>query len=510
MGRKRMQLVLATLLLLSACSADNSPAEGRPRPVIVDYSPTVSDVGALLYLLSNPDVEVVAVTLPVTGEAGCELGIEVTLGILAMFERDDIPVACDPDRPSDAGQWPEAFVGGIDALALALPDAIGKIDDRPAHQLIADIVADSTEPVALYAVAPLTNISRTLDRHPEVVDGLDEIVIMGGAVDAAGNVAGTDAEWNLWIDVPAAAAVMESAVPITLVPLDATDFVPTPGFWQVDLEEAEQSAAVSYLRSMVSIFPQVTSGFFYLWDELAAAVTAGFDSVDTVEMNLEVVAEPGIRYGATVRDPDGQLVKVATAVPDPDAFYAHFLTTLSGAPATVRGTVQLTGRSIPQSVGPDSPPEEVLAFWLARGLGGEVESAASVVATGAPWVGLGESPDVFVAGSGPYGAFDVGMACSSAGQLALCNATWNDLWLEANPDVEMGHLRARAEVVDGIIVGFDEFSFAPDLGEAFTEHSGWLVAERPDEFAAACGSDTASPECSALLVSTAVEWVASR
>ena len=27
-----------------------------PTPVIVDYSPTVSDVGGILYLLSNPEV----------------------------------------------------------------------------------------------------------------------------------------------------------------------------------------------------------------------------------------------------------------------------------------------------------------------------------------------------------------------------------------------------------------------------------------------------------------------
>ncbi|MFB3044045.1 MAG: hypothetical protein ACE1Y9_01035, partial [Acidimicrobiia bacterium] len=77
-----------------------------PTPVIVDYSPTVSDVGGLMYLLAHPDVEVIAISLPVTGEAGCDLGFEVTLGILMMFGQEETPVACDPETPSHARSWP--------------------------------------------------------------------------------------------------------------------------------------------------------------------------------------------------------------------------------------------------------------------------------------------------------------------------------------------------------------------------------------------------------------------
>lgn len=508
-GRRLLGMLLASWLAVSACSAGETAGSGA-LPVIVDYSPTVSDVGALLYMLSNPDLDVRAVTLPVTGEAGCELGVEVTLGILAMFERDDIPVACDPERPEGIGEWPEAFVAGHDALALALPDPIGAVDDRVAHQLIADVLAESEQPVVLYAVAPLTNVARLLTNHPEAIDNVDRIVIMGGAVDVPGNVAGTDAEWNLWIDVPAAAQVISSGAPITLVPLDATDFVPTPGFWIKDLEEARQSEPIKYLTSMVRVFPQVTSGFFYLWDELAAAVVVEEDLATTVDMNIAVGEEPGPRFGATVRDGDRPVVSVATAVPDPEAFYGHFLTTLSGQVATVRSTLQLTDESVPQSAGPASSPEEVLAFWLVRALAGDVESAATVVAPAAPWVGLGDSPDAFIAGSKPYGAFDMQLACSSAESLALCNVTWNDLWMDANPDIDQGQMRVRAEVADGVIVAFEEFSFGPGVIAAFDGHLTWLAAKRPEQLSAACGVDDSSPECAELLVGTVNEWVAER
>jgi inosine-uridine nucleoside N-ribohydrolase len=505
---RSLRLVVAAVLLVAACSSTTD--ESDRTPVIVDYSPTVSDVGALLYLLSNPGVEVLAVTLPVTGEAGCELGVEVTLGILAMFDRGDIPVACDPDRPPGAGEWPEAFIGGNDALALALPDAIGDLDPRPAHQVIADVAADSDRPVVLYAVAPLTNVARALDTHPQLIEDLEKIVIMGGAVDVAGNVAGTGAEWNLWIDVPAAAHVIGSDIPVTLVPLDATNDVPTPGFWDLDLQEAEQSEAVRYLGSMVRAFPATTSGFFYLWDELAAAVAAGEELVEVEQVPLVVIEEPGPQFGSTVRDSSGHMVSVATAVPDPDGFYEHFLTTLAGVPTTARGSLELDAGEVPSAIQTDSPPEEVLAFWLVAALSGATDAAGSVVAADAPWPGLGNSPDAFVSGSAPYEASDTELACTAAGQVALCSATWTDLWIAAIADFDRGWMRARAVIEDGTIVEFLELSFSPEVTTAFDEHFTWLERAYPSRLAEACGLDGASAECSQLLIDTAEEWVANR
>ena len=41
-------------------------------PIVVDYSPTLSDVTALLYLASDPAVDLLAVTLAGTGESRCD------------------------------------------------------------------------------------------------------------------------------------------------------------------------------------------------------------------------------------------------------------------------------------------------------------------------------------------------------------------------------------------------------------------------------------------------------
>lgn len=468
-------------------------------PLIVDYSPTVSDVGALLYLLSDPGVEVLAITLPATGEAGCELGIDVTLGILEMFGRHDIPVACDSEVPSGAEAWPAEFLAGNEALAAGLPTG-GSADPRLAHQLIADVAAATEEPVVIFAVAPLTNIALALERHPELTGHLDSIVIMGGAIDVPGNVESGDAEWNLWIDVPAAASVFESGVPITLVPLDATNDVPVPASWQDSLDGAGANEPTEYLRGLVETFPAVTSGFFYLWDELAASVAVGEDLVVTEQTSVMVVTEAGPGAGSTVRDPGGVPISVATAVPDPDRFYAHFLETLAGSPVELQdeGDSDIGGAG-----------EDVLADWLVAGVAGDVEGAAGLVAGDATWIGpVGASPQVFVEGAAPYKASDVEVTCTSDQGRAVCEATWTDLWIEAIPELDRGWMRVRALVEDGRIVAFDEWIYDEDLVTAFESHFAWLENENPRRLAEACAADSGSKPCSELLIDTVDEWIA--
>ncbi len=492
-------------------STEGELGESGSRAVILDYSPTVSDVGALLYLLTHPDVDLLAVALPTTGEAGCDLGVDVTLGILDMLGKSGVPVACGSAVPDGAEPWPGEFLAGHASLASGLSFTGKGGDARSASQLIADVVAGSARPVTLVAVAPLTNVAEVIESRPEVASGLDRLVIMGGAVDTAGNVFDSDAEWNLWIDVPSAVQVLESNIPITFVPLDATNHVPVPELWQLDLDNAEQSPAIAYLAGLVGIFPAVTSGFYYLWDELAASVAAGDEVVSTELMNLMVSEEAGASYGSIVEDPSGRSVEVAVGVSDPDAFYDKFLSTLAGVRVSrTADATPIAPDDIPTSVDGESPPGAVLAYWMDNALRGEVAAAGEVVAPGAPWTGLGASADAFVEGSAPYEVVITSIACTTNGDVASCRTDWTDRWIDANPELESGSVSVRAEVVDGFIVTFESVSFGGAVEAAFNAHFAWLGAEQPDSFREACAADSASKECSQLLVDTVDDWVASR
>jgi pyrimidine-specific ribonucleoside hydrolase len=317
-------------------SVATTPPSDSGIPVILDYSPTVSDVGALLYLLSEPRVRLLAVTMPATGEAACDLGLQVTLRVLALYGRDDVPVACGSRVPPTAGVWPEAFLAGSRNLGFGLPAAIGVPDERDAPGLLADVIARADVPVVLVAVAPLTDLADALELDPGLTDGLDRIVIMGGAVDVPGNVFTGPVEWNVWIDVEAASRVLTADVPTTLVPLDATNDVPVPSTWRLVLERADGGPGLDALRRLAALFPAVTSGGFYLWDELAAMVAVDPTIVATASLPVSVVTT-GPRRGATVHDPAGRELVVATGVPDPDLVYVRFLSGVAGEEVALHG-----------------------------------------------------------------------------------------------------------------------------------------------------------------------------
>jgi len=87
--------------------------------------------------------------------------------------------------------------------------------------LIEALTATEAGTITLCALGPLTNIALMLVKAPEVAPKIRELVIMGGAGFELGNVSPA-AEFNIHVDPHAAAIVVDSGVPITMIPLDVT------------------------------------------------------------------------------------------------------------------------------------------------------------------------------------------------------------------------------------------------------------------------------------------------
>lgn len=94
--------------------------------------------------------------------------------------------------------------------------------------------AEQERPVPVLALRPLTNLVMALNEVADPSTCVKEMVIMGGAVEVAGNLAGGNpekaandvAEWNIHADPHAADAVFRMDFSQVLVPLDATNDVP--------------------------------------------------------------------------------------------------------------------------------------------------------------------------------------------------------------------------------------------------------------------------------------------
>jgi purine nucleosidase len=87
--------------------------------------------------------------------------------------------------------------------------------------LIETLRSAETKTITVCALGPLTNIAMALLKAPEVADNIHELVVMGGAGFELGNVTPA-AEFNIHVDPHAAAIVIDSGVPITMIPLDVT------------------------------------------------------------------------------------------------------------------------------------------------------------------------------------------------------------------------------------------------------------------------------------------------
>lgn len=299
------------------------PARDRPIPVHVDYSPTLSDAGALLYLAASPAYDLRAVTLAGTGESRCAAAVPTTLALLASAGRGDVPVACGSTEPVGPGHaWPDAWRAAADTLLDPLDlEPAGAADDTAAAAV--DLLADTareTDGLVVVALGPLTNLARAVTERPEFVDAVAMTYVMGGAVAVAGNAPNGVAEWNVYADPIAAAVVVRSGLAITLVPLDATRFVPA------DAGLAARMPA-GPLRELWEVGKPWQTGLF-LWDELTAVLAGRPELARVGPMRIDVVTE-GTEVGRTVADAAGREVMVVGR-PDRRAVEDEFLAGLAG------------------------------------------------------------------------------------------------------------------------------------------------------------------------------------
>ncbi len=310
--------------------ADAARADGKPHRVILDYSPTLSDVSALMYLSQHPEVELLAVTLVGTGESHCDPGVANTIGLLELAGLPDVPVACgQTDAIGSGNEWPAEWRQRSDALVgLVLPS--GRPGDGiDAADLLAEVASAQNGPVTIVAVGPLTNVAAALQRHEDFDDDVARIVTMGGAFDVSGNAPNRSAEWNYYIDPTAVEIVFGSGIPVTVVPLDATNDVPVTRQWFDELALHRTTAAAGAVHDLLSATPGWELGFSF-WDELAAAVVVD-PTLAIFEQRRVVVVTEGSQVGSTHTAADGDGVSVHVAMSaDAERFEHELLTGLNG------------------------------------------------------------------------------------------------------------------------------------------------------------------------------------
>jgi inosine-uridine nucleoside N-ribohydrolase len=326
----RLALCMVFLSVLGVFSGPAPASAEDPVPVVIDSDMTTDDWMATLFLLNDPTFEVKAITVTGTGFAYCNAGVQSALGLLALTDYGDVPVSCGSESPLLGDNAPPAeWRTTTDTLkGLDLPEGGQPVDqDAVAH--FTSVIQDSTEPVTVLALGPLTNIAAAFDARPALTEKIEMIYVMGGAVDVEGSHVSdenTAAEWNIFCDPHAARLVFESGAPITLVPLDATNEVPVSPEFVAELEAQKTSPEAEFISKLLANNAEsIESGNYYFWDPLAAVVMSDPSLVTLTPRDVTVIDTPGAPDdGRTKPVANGSAILVATA-PDGDALEASLI-----------------------------------------------------------------------------------------------------------------------------------------------------------------------------------------
>lgn len=276
----------------------------KARKIILDVDPGIDDALALTLALFDPRIEVVAVTA-VGGSVSPE---QATRNVQTIIETLDPPrwprvgAATAPDRPLPADN---AHLYGADGLGNNNFPVSQLVHKHLSTKVIADELRAAPEEVTIVTMGPLTNVAGAFRRDPALVSQAGQLMIMGGAFGAGGNVTPA-AEFNMFCDPLAARDVLRQPTTMTMIPLDVTRQI-VMTFGDLDRLPSESTKAGRFLRKVLPfVFRTHRQEYglegIRLQDTVALVAVLHPELFTTERMAIDVETHGELTVGATVAD----------------------------------------------------------------------------------------------------------------------------------------------------------------------------------------------------------------
>ncbi|KAM7279149.1 hypothetical protein ACFE04_006283 [Oxalis oulophora] len=313
--------------------------EARPHRIILDTDVDTDDLFALLYLLklNRSEFELVAITINTNAWTNAGHGVNMIYDILYMMARDDVAVGVGGEGgildsgtilPDVGGYLPIIEQGmstaGYCRYRQAIPvgrrlDADSNFGIRKeflpqgrrkysplrqptSQQVMIDKISEG--PINVFLIGGHTNFALLIMSHPHLKKNVEHIYVMGGGV-RSGNPTGccpknaitkcqprqcgdpgnlfTDyisnpyAEFNIFGDPFAAYQVFHSGIPVTLVPLDATNTIPISESFYHAFEQSQYTheAQLCFKSLKLAHDTWFSDNFFssyFMWDSFMSGV----------------------------------------------------------------------------------------------------------------------------------------------------------------------------------------------------------------------------------------------
>ncbi len=291
--------------------------------LIIDCDPGIDDAIALLLAFAHPNsLDLVGISV-VAGNLPLETTTNNARKICELAGRS-LPVFAGCSRPLLVPLLYADHVHGASGLGGAqLPDPSGTLRREHGVDWLVETLRYASEPIGLATLGPLTNLALAIVKEPAIVPNIAQIVMMGGAI-GDGNVT-PFAEFNVYADPHAAQIVLNSGIPIVMIPLDVThQAIATPA--RRDRIRAIGNRVSETVLAMIEGYgleEQAARG----WDGpplhdacvIAYWLRPELFEVESMAIRVELAGDE-IGRSKVVDEGDGGIVRVATGI-DSDGFY---------------------------------------------------------------------------------------------------------------------------------------------------------------------------------------------
>ncbi|KAA8545046.1 hypothetical protein F0562_019855 [Nyssa sinensis] len=329
-------VIVVWLLALSGLVGNwSSAVDASPRRILMDTDVNMDDIFALFYLLkqNKSEFSLQAITINANEWSDAGHAINHLYDILFMMDHDDIPVGVGgeggilPDGTilGDVGGYlpiidqDNSTVGGCRYRQAIPVGSKGRLDVdtnfglrkgflprgvrkySPLQQLTAQQVmidAISAGPIVVFLMGSHTNFAIFLMKNPHLKKNIEHIYVMGGAVRPncpknanysskpgecgnRGNLypdySNPYAEFNIFGDPFAAYVVLHSGIPLTLIPLDATNTIPVNDNFFKAFEQNQNTYEAKYCFQSLKIahdtwYNDQFYKNYFMWDSFMAGV----------------------------------------------------------------------------------------------------------------------------------------------------------------------------------------------------------------------------------------------
>ncbi|XP_076959229.1 nucleoside hydrolase 3-like [Bidens hawaiensis] len=337
--------LLYVLIMVKSGTARFDGHANSPYRVILDTDVDTDDLFALLYLLkyNRSEFDLQAVTINTNSWTNAGHAANQIYDILYMMGRDDVDVGVGGDGgiledgtiQQDVGGYLPIIdqgrgtsgpcryrqsipVGGGGRLDIDtnmgfrrsfLPQGnrrYSPLRQPTAQQVLIKTISEG--PVTVLITGAHTNLAIFLMTNPNLKKNIEHIYIMGGGVRSKnptgccpknassscqpqqcgdrGNMFTTFrsnpyAEFNFYLDPFAAYQVIHSGIPITLIPLDATNTIPITQEFFTALEKDQHTYEAQYVFKSLKMahdtwFDDQFFTSYFMWDSFTAGIAASF------------------------------------------------------------------------------------------------------------------------------------------------------------------------------------------------------------------------------------------